>query len=145
MTDALPLSDLLARRLNLEWYEGVAIVRGVAERLLEHQGAAVRIPELHQIELAADGSVALAGGVAANEPVRRLGQLLQAMLTDAEVPVQLRLIVSQATAPIPSYSSLGEFDQALGVFRAARPRRTAEGPVRTGAGGRSPDRRTTSR
>ncbi len=116
MMDALTLSDLLARRLYVEWYEGIAIVRGVAERLREHQGAALRIPELHQIELVADGSVALTGGIGAHEPVRRLGQLLQAMLTGGEVPVQLRLIVSQATAPIPSYSSLTEFDQALAYF-----------------------------
>jgi hypothetical protein len=116
MIDSLPLSDVLARRLNLEWYDGVAIVRAVAERLLEQHGAAVRIPELHQIELAADGSVAIAGGLLASEPVRRLGQILQAMLTDAEVPVQMRLIVSQATAPIPSYSTLAELDQALAYF-----------------------------
>ena len=62
MTDALTLSDLLTRRLSLQWYEGIAIVRGVAERLLEQQGGELRIPELHQIELDADGSVALAGG-----------------------------------------------------------------------------------
>lgn len=123
MIDSLPLSDVLARRLNLEWYEGVAILRAVAERLLEHRGASVCMPELHQIELAADGTVAIAGGVAAKEPVRRLGQVLQAMLTDAEVPVQLRLIVSQATAPMPSYSSLADFDRALGYFE--RPGRAA--------------------
>ena len=77
--------------------------------------------------------------------MRRLGQLLQAMLTDAEVPVQLRLIVSQATAPIPSYASLAEFDQALayferpdraGLLKALFARAQAAGPR---------DRRTTSR
>src|SRR6266851_1910542 len=116
MTDAMTLLDLLTRRLSLQWYEGIAIVRGIAERLREHHGTGMRIPELHQIELCADGSVTLAGGVPASEPVRRLGQLLQAMLTDAEVPVQLRLIVSRATAPVPSYASLTEFDQALAYF-----------------------------
>jgi hypothetical protein len=122
MPDSLPLSDLLARPLNLEWYEGVAIVRSVAQRLSEHRGLPVSIPELHQIQIAAEGTVAVVGGVPATEPVRRLGQLLQAILSDAEVPVQLRLIVSQATAPIPTYSSFGEFDQALAYFE--RPDRT---------------------
>jgi hypothetical protein len=116
MLAALTLSDLLSRRLHLQWYEGIAIVRGVAARLLEHQGAGMRIPELHQIVLLGDGYVTLNGGATASEPVRRLGQLTQAVLTDANVPVQLRLIVSQATAPIPSYPSLVEFDQALGYF-----------------------------
>lgn len=120
MTTALTLSDLLTRRLSLRWYEGIAIARDVAARLLEHQSSA--IPELHQIELIADGAVTIAGGVAVNEPVRRLGQLVQVLLTDADVPVQLRLIVSRATAPTPSYSSLAEFDQALAYFE--RPDRT---------------------
>ena len=91
MKDALTLSDVLTRRLSLQWSDGIAIVRGVAERLLEQQGVELRIPELHQIELDPDGSVMLAGGGSAKDPVRRLGQLLQALLNDAEVPVQLRL------------------------------------------------------
>jgi hypothetical protein len=116
MTDSLPLSELLARRVHLQWFEGVAIVRAVGERLLGHEDTALRIPELNEIELVADGTVTLAVGTCAKEPVRRLGQLLQAMLTDAEVPVQLRLIVSQATAPMPSYSSPAEFGRALAYF-----------------------------
>ena len=122
MTLSLSLSDLLTRRLSLQWYEAIAIVRGVAEPLLDREGAGMPVPEPHQIELRADGSVTLAGGLPTSQPVRRLAQLLQAMLTDAEVPVQLRLIVSQATAPIPLYSTLNEFDQAIAYFE--RPDRT---------------------
>jgi hypothetical protein len=141
MIAALTLSDLLSRRLHLQWYEGIAIVRGVAARLAEHQGAGMRIPELHQIVLLADGYVMLNGGAIASEPVRRLGQLTQAVLTDANVPVQLRLIVSQATAPIPSYPSLAEFDQALayferpdhaGILKALFARAEAAGPMAAG-------------
>src|SRR5687767_6028525 len=140
MRDALTLSDVLTRRLSLQWSDGIAIVRGVAERLLEQQGVELRIPELHQIELDLDGSVMLAGGGSAKDPVRRLGQLLQALLNDAEVPVQLRLAVSQATAPIPSYASIAEFDQALayferpdraGILKALHARAKAAGPVTT--------------
>jgi hypothetical protein len=109
--------------VTLQWFEGIAIVRGVAERLADHGGDSALIPELHQIELMADGSIALAGGVRCDEPVRRLGQLLQVLLTDAEPPVQLRLIVSQATAPMRSYESLRDFDQAVAYFE--RPDRTA--------------------
>jgi hypothetical protein len=141
MIAALTLSDILSRRLHLQWYEGIAIVRGVAARLAEHQGAGMRIPELQQIVLLADGYVTLNGGAAASEPVRRLGQLTQALLTDANVPVQLRLIVSQATAPIPSYPSLAEFDQALayferpdraGILKALFARAEAAGPLAAG-------------
>jgi hypothetical protein len=119
----LTLSELLTRSVTLQWYEGIAIVRGVAERLADRGGDSALIPELHQIELMADGSVALAGGASCDEPVRRLGQLLQVLLTDAEPPVQLRLIVSQATAPLRSYQSLRDFDRAVAYFE--RPDRTA--------------------
>ena len=135
----MPLSDLLTRRLYLQWYEGVAIVRGVAEQLLEQQGDRGAHPRAAP-DRAGRRRIALRSPAAcpANEPVRRLGQLLQAMLTDAEVPVQLRLIVSQATAPIPSYASLAEFDQALayferpdraGLLEALFARAQAAGPV----------------
>jgi hypothetical protein len=141
MLAALTLSDILSRRLHLQWYEGIAIVRGVAARLLEHQGAGMRIPELHQIVLLADGYVTLNGGAIASEPLRRLGQVTQAVLTDANVPVQLRLIVSRATAPIPSYSSLAEYDQALayferpdhaGILKALFARAEVAGPMTAG-------------
>src|SRR4051794_26223561 len=115
MTNAMLLSDLLARRVNLAWHEGGAVVRGVAERLLERQGTAVHVPELHHIELSAGGRLAVSGGLS-GDPVRRLGQLLQAMVTDPQVPVQLRLIVAQATAPMPIYRSVAEFDLALAYF-----------------------------
>jgi hypothetical protein len=149
MIAALTLSDLLSRRFHLQWYEGIAIVRGVAARLLEQQGAGMRIPELHQIVLLADGYVTLNGGATVSEPVRRLGQLTQAVLTDANVPVQLRLIVSQATAPIPSYPSLAEFDQALayferpdhaGVLKALFARAEAAGPATAADGTPTLDR-----
>ena len=117
MTGGMTLSELLARNLSVQWYEAIAIVRGVVASLLEHhRGDLLALPELHQIELVADGSVVVTGTGPANEPVRRLGQLLQATLSDAEVPVQLRLIVSQATAPMPSYASITEFDTALAYF-----------------------------
>jgi hypothetical protein len=117
MTGGLTLSELLARDPPLQWFEGIAIVRGVAASLLEQQGRhPLALPELHQIDLRDDGAVVITGEVEVAEPVRRLGQLLQATLTDTEVPVQLRLIVSQATAPMPLYKSVAEFDQALAYF-----------------------------
>jgi hypothetical protein len=122
MKQALTLSDVLARGLSLQWYEAIAIVRSVAERLLKVPGVELPIPELHLIELSSSGYVALAFGGSAAEPVRRLGQVLQALLNDAEAPVQLRLAISRATAPIPFYASIAEFDQALAYFdRPGRP------------------------
>src|SRR5215210_5535296 len=117
MTGGLTVSELLARNLSVQWLEGIAIVRGVVACLLAQQGSnPLALPELHQIDLRDDGTVVITGEIEVAEPVRRLGQLLQATLTDTDVPVQLRLIVSQATAPSASYPSVAAFDQALAYF-----------------------------
>src|SRR5215203_1333898 len=116
MNDTLTLSEVLTRRMSLQWHEGIAIVRGIAERLLEHRDVELRVPELNQIELVADGSVVLTGGISVAEPVRRLAQVLQALLNDTDVPVQLRLVIAQGTAPVPSYASIAAFDEALAYY-----------------------------
>lgn len=123
MTDALTLSDVLARGIAVEWHEAVAIVRAVADALSKSSEKKEAIPELHQVVIARSGDVDLNGGISGQDPVRRLGQLLQAMLNGSEPPVQLRLLISQATAPIPAYSSIPQFDDALGYFE--RPGRSA--------------------
>ncbi len=137
MTDRLTVADILARGVAVEWHEAVAIVRAVTEA--SHGSAAAdRVPDLHEILLSADGTVAVTGGAPGQEPVRRLGQLLQGILNTAEPPVQLRLAISQATAPIPAYSSIRQFDEALGYFeRPGRPsiiaavyRRAVDSPAR---------------
>jgi hypothetical protein len=51
-----------------------------------------------------------------------MGQMLQAILSNCDVPVQLRLVASQATAPTPAYSCLQEYADALKFFE--RPGRT---------------------
>ena len=116
MSDALTLSDVLARGVALEWHEAVAVVRGVAEALLANPENVRLLPELHQIQISPTGRVDVIGGTVVQEPVRRLGQLLQATLGQSEPPVQLRLLISQATAPIPAYASIAEYDEALGYF-----------------------------
>ena len=123
MSTALTLSDLLARGIRVEWHEGVALVRAVVEHVLEHAGASPRVPELSDIALSAGGEIALLGGAAHDVPVRRLGQLLQVVLGQSEPPVQLRLVIAQATSPDPAFSSLREYPDSLGYFE--RPDRAA--------------------
>jgi hypothetical protein len=83
----------------------------------------VRVPQLQQIQLSDDGRIDLLDGSVVDEPVRRMGQMLQALLNHSDVPVQLRLVASQATAPTPAYSSLQQYSDALIFFE--RPGRTA--------------------
>ena len=121
MNGTLRLSDVLGRTVVVDWFEAVALSRAVSDRVTQqYDGRSV--PDLPQIELGTDGQVTISSAVETTEPVRRLGQLLQALLTQSEPPVQLRLMVGQATAPVPSFATVQDFSDALGYFE--RPDRT---------------------
>jgi hypothetical protein len=116
MGETLTLSEIIHRHVTIEWTEGVAVVRAVIEHLLGSQRQASTVPELHQVRLTAHGSVEVDGGYKSDEPVRRLGQLLQATLGSSAPPVQLRLVISRATAPTPDFRTILEFDTALEYY-----------------------------
>lgn len=117
----LLLSDVLARSVSVEWYEAVALVRAVAERVRDRVGGH-GVPELHQVQVLPDGTVSLLGTTPVEQPVRRLGQLLLACLTHTDPPVQLRLAASLATAGSPGFGSIREFSEALAYYeRPDRP------------------------
>jgi hypothetical protein len=122
MSEILRLSDILGRNASIEWFEAVAVVREVGERVIDSAGGR-RVPELDQVELSADGGVTLTGASKADDPVRRLGQLLQACLVQSDPPVQLRLTVAQATSPEPPFVSVRDLLTALEYFE--RPDRPA--------------------
>lgn len=137
MNSRLSLAEVISRRTPLGWHEGVALVREVSDQLSALTSTS-GVPDLAEILLAEDGTIRIAGATRADEPVRRLGQLLQALLVNSDMPVQLRLVVSQATAPEPRYESVKEFNEALaffdrphrsGVLRAVFERATALAPA----------------
>lgn len=113
MSDDLTLARVIARGVVVTWPEAVAVVRDVTERVLSAPSA---VPELQEILIDADGSVRIASASSTKEPVRRLGQLLVALLSKGTAPVQLRLVISQATAPQPAYASAQEYFDALAYF-----------------------------
>jgi hypothetical protein len=115
MSDTLTLANIFARDVAVEWFEAVAVVRDVADRVRENLGGR-SVPELDQIEVTAEGQVRLSGANETDEPVRRLGQLLQATLVQTDPPVQLRLTASQATAPTPAFGTIREYDEALAYY-----------------------------
>jgi hypothetical protein len=112
MSDRLTLADILGGGVSVEWHEAVSLVRDVAARVSD----AHVIPELNQIEIAPDGRVEITGGDHSGDPIRRLGQMLQALLGHSAPPVQLRLLITQSTAPAPSFGSIRAFDEALAYF-----------------------------
>ncbi len=121
MSDDLTIADVLSRNVSIEWFEAVAVVRDVVERLIDPALSGI-VPELNEIRLTPAGRVELDGRTRRDEPVRRLAQLLQALAVRSDAPVQLRLLISKATAPEPAFESVGAFGEALAYFE--RPQRT---------------------
>jgi len=121
MSDSVTLASILAGQVSIQWFEAVAVVREVADRLISVASERA-IPELQQISLSPEGYLDIAGVIPTDEPVRRLGQLLQAMVAHSDVPVQLRLVITRATSPTPPYTSIRDYSEALGFFE--RPERS---------------------
>jgi hypothetical protein len=115
----MTISDVLSRGVQVRWPEAIAVVRAVAEGVSESGG----VPDLHQIDIASDGDVRVTGSSRGDVPVARLGDVLQGLLVDADPPVKLRLIVTEATSPTPVFGSVLEFNEALGYYE--RPDRRA--------------------
>lgn len=121
MTNDLTIADVLSRNVSVDWYEAVAVVRDVGERLTASPALSGKTPELDDVRLTPSGRVEVQNGTRSDDPVRRLAQLLQALVSQSDAPVQLRLLISQATAPTPTFKSVQEFTDALAYFE--RPQR----------------------
>jgi hypothetical protein len=118
----LTLAGVLARGVVVEWFEAVALARATWEGLggaSEHRST----PDLGQIWLNRNGTIRISGVSYDDEPVRRVGQLLQALLNRSEPPVTLRLVVGNATTHVPVYRDVQELDEAIAYFE--RPDRPA--------------------
>lgn len=116
MSDFVVLSEVLASGVGVEWQEAIAVVRSVAECMSVKPNRSASVPDLYQIRVSSSGEIDITGGTNTSEPVRRLGQLLQATIGQSEPPVKLRLIVSEAIAPTPAFASVQELDDALAYF-----------------------------
>jgi hypothetical protein len=101
---------LLARQVDVQWFEGVAIVQGVCRQLASDD----EFPATTQIGIGADGAVRILA-TTATKAVPAAAHLLAGLLSD-DVPVRLRLAVSQATGESPTIRSLREFSETLAYF-----------------------------
>src|SRR5262245_423896 len=121
--DSIRVDDLLARQVDVQWYEGVAVVQGVCRQLLD-KGAFGEFPGPADIALSRDGAVRILG-TSSTKALASAGHLLAGMLGDG-APVRLRLAVIQATGE-QAEGDLRAFSETLAYF--ARP--DAEGIIRT--------------
>jgi hypothetical protein len=113
-TNQLRLADLLARQVDVQWFEGVAIVQAVCRQLLATGASNDEFPGATQIGISADGAVRLLA-TTPTKAVPAAAHLLAGLLSD-DVPVRLRLAVSQATGQGATIQSLREFSEILGYF-----------------------------
>jgi outer membrane biosynthesis protein TonB len=115
----LRLDDVLARDVAVQWFEGVAIVQSTCRALRAQDGNGSGFPSAADILVGPGGSIAISGPPAGNG-VQAAAHLLARMLSE-DVPVRLRLAVSQATATESTYASLTEFSEALSYFERPNP------------------------
>jgi hypothetical protein len=125
MQNQFRLDDLLARDVVPQWFEGVALVQLICRERrgqgLENAG----FPSPDQI-LVATGGFVTATGESDEQAVEAAAHVLGLMLGN-DVPVRLRLSISQATAPDGGYASLVEFSEALAYFERPNPEAIVEG------------------
>ena len=119
MQNHIRLDDLLARDVGARWFEGVAVIQLVCRQLLAQPSSSSGFPRAADILIGPGGSISVARESAGN-PVQAAAHVLALMLSD-DVPVRLRLAVSQATASASGYSSLAEFSEALAYFERPGP------------------------
>lgn len=113
-TNQIRLDELLARNVDVQWFEGVAIVQAICRQLLARNASNGEFPAATQIGISADGAVRVLETTSTKE-VQAAAHLLAGLLSD-DVPVRLRLAVSQATSESSTIESLREFSETLGYF-----------------------------
>ncbi len=123
-TEPITLAELLTRDVSLQWYEAVAIAQGLCEVFVD----SLRAPSgqacgLSDATLGATGEIrVLRLHPTQEQPASWLARIAHDLLS-GELPVQLRLVVSQAMSPAPTYGSIEELSNALQYFE--RPGREA--------------------
>ena len=118
---SISVHDLIARGTPVSWDEAVAIVEEMCEVAIARSGHEAPVPALADVLLDVTGRVAISRVDGEKSPAAA-GRALHAVLANADVPVPLRLFVTQSAAP-GTHRSLQEFAAGLAYF--GRPNRTA--------------------
>src|SRR5215831_10395660 len=110
------LADVLANRMQMPWFEVVAIAQGVCHAILQTARASEpAAPLLSHVALTSLGTVEISAGFpTADPPVPFVRGILQTALPDNK-PVGLRLFVLQLDPP-SNIATLGELSTALEFF-----------------------------
>jgi hypothetical protein len=124
MQNQFRLDDLLAREVVPQWFEGVAVVQLVCRQLRAKGPETAGFPRPEDILIAPGGAITFTGRLD-EKPVETAAHVLGLMLGN-DVPVRLRLSISQATATAGGYANLAEFSEALAYFERPNPESIVE-------------------
>jgi hypothetical protein len=110
----LSLHDVGERGVSVHWDEAVAIVEELCEVAIAASGDAAPVPALEDVLIRRDGSVTLRRTTGDKNP-SAAGRVLHALLGNSDVPMPLRLFVTQSIVQ-GTHSSFREFARGLGYF-----------------------------
>ena len=108
------LHDVGERGVSVHWDEAVAIVEELCEVASAASGDAAPVPALEDVLIGSDGSVTLRRTKGDKNP-SAAGRVLHTLLGNGDVPMPLRLFVTQSIVQ-GTHSSLREFARGLGYF-----------------------------
>ncbi len=111
---AVSLDEVIARGTSVHWDEAVATVEELCDVAIAASGDEAPVPALADVLIGSHGDVTLRRSRGENSPTAA-GRMLHALLANADVPMPLRLFVTQSTAP-ETHRSLREFAAALAYF-----------------------------
>ena len=109
------VGDVLARGVALRWDEAVALLQEVLEAVTSAEGANALFPAFEDIVIDHEGAVTILSTRRGERGPVAAGRALHALLAAADVPLPLRLFVTQANAP-ETHKSLQAFAEALAYF-----------------------------
>ena len=112
--DSLSIGGLLSNATPVHWDEGVAVVQELIDALTS-SGKELPVPHLDDVCIHSDGTVAILRPGRGDRGPAAAARVLHELLSGNDVPVALRLFVSQATAP-ETYASLREFAAGLAYY-----------------------------
>jgi len=109
------VSDILARGVPIRWDEAVAVLQEILETITAGGGEDAPIPAFEDVLIDDQGAVRVNAARRGERGPVAAGRALHTLLATADVPLPLRLFVTQANAP-ETHKSLKAFTDALAYF-----------------------------
>jgi hypothetical protein len=114
-TGAIRVADVLAKGVSIRWDEAVALLQEIVEIAGEAGGDNAPIPGFDDVLIDGEGTVTFQNTRRGERGPVAAGRALHTLLATADVPVPLRLFVTQANAP-ETHRSLQAFAEGLAYF-----------------------------